>query len=270
MPLTLLVRTAASRSAASRQPRSVTSQLRRVAWRARRSPTALSSRSPAHRLSLYQRGTLVRSYLVALGQQPVGDKVRIGDKRTPEGLFRIEARNPAEPLSSRAADLVSRRGASCARARAWRFARRRHHDSWSACSAGVGRRRASRLRLDRGMHCRHERGDRGDLERRTGRHSDSDQAVAGRERGERARECPADRVGRRAPLGAARSSRHAARDRSGLDSYSDVVARWIGRHSPRGTIRCAARRMAQRARSTRVDTERLSRVSRSWVSACGA
>jgi len=47
-----------------------------------------------HRLSLYHRGALVRTYLVALGQQPVGDKVRIGDMRTPEGLFRIEARNP--------------------------------------------------------------------------------------------------------------------------------------------------------------------------------
>jgi murein L,D-transpeptidase YafK len=49
----------------------------------------------AHRLSLYQRGMAVRTYLVALGQQPVGDKVRIGDLRTPEGSFRIEARNPA-------------------------------------------------------------------------------------------------------------------------------------------------------------------------------
>jgi murein L,D-transpeptidase YafK len=46
-------------------------------------------------LSLYRRGTLLRSYLVALGQQPVGDKERIGDNRTPEGLFHIEARNPA-------------------------------------------------------------------------------------------------------------------------------------------------------------------------------
>jgi len=48
-----------------------------------------------HRLSLYRRGTLLRSYLIALGQQPVGDKERIGDMRTPEGIFRIEARNPA-------------------------------------------------------------------------------------------------------------------------------------------------------------------------------
>ena len=45
-----------------------------------------------HRLSLYHQGTLLRTYLVALGQRPVGDKVRIGDMRTPEGVYRIEAR----------------------------------------------------------------------------------------------------------------------------------------------------------------------------------
>ena len=48
----------------------------------------------AHRLSLFQRGRLARTYMVALGQQPVGDKVRRGDMRTPEGRFLIEARNP--------------------------------------------------------------------------------------------------------------------------------------------------------------------------------
>lgn len=47
-----------------------------------------------HRLSLFRRGTLVKSYLVALGQRPVGDKLRVGDMRTPEGLFHIAARNP--------------------------------------------------------------------------------------------------------------------------------------------------------------------------------
>ena len=48
----------------------------------------------AHRLSLFHNGTLVKTYLVALGQQPVGDKQRRGDNRTPEGLYHIEARNP--------------------------------------------------------------------------------------------------------------------------------------------------------------------------------
>ena len=48
----------------------------------------------ARRLSLFQRGRLTKTYLVALGQQPVGDKLRRGDMRTPEGRFTIEARNP--------------------------------------------------------------------------------------------------------------------------------------------------------------------------------
>ncbi len=48
----------------------------------------------AHRLTLFQRGRVARTYLVALGQRPVGDKVRRGDMRTPEGRFTIEARNP--------------------------------------------------------------------------------------------------------------------------------------------------------------------------------
>jgi len=46
-----------------------------------------------HQLSLYANGTLVRQYLVALGGRPVGDKVKVGDRRTPEGVYRIEARN---------------------------------------------------------------------------------------------------------------------------------------------------------------------------------
>ena len=48
----------------------------------------------ARTLTLYRRGLPVRAYYVALGGNPVGDKVRAGDRRTPEGLFRIEARNP--------------------------------------------------------------------------------------------------------------------------------------------------------------------------------
>ncbi|HVX39959.1 MAG TPA: L,D-transpeptidase family protein [Gemmatimonadaceae bacterium] len=47
-----------------------------------------------HRLTLYLDGMRVRTYQVALGTQPVGDKVRAGDGRTPEGLFHIDAHNP--------------------------------------------------------------------------------------------------------------------------------------------------------------------------------
>lgn len=45
-------------------------------------------------LMVYYHGYLVRTYFVALGRNPVGDKQRIGDNRTPEGLFFIQGRNP--------------------------------------------------------------------------------------------------------------------------------------------------------------------------------
>jgi murein L,D-transpeptidase YafK len=48
----------------------------------------------AHRLSLFYAGRRVRQYQVALGK-PIGDKISIGDRRTPEGRFWIDYRNPA-------------------------------------------------------------------------------------------------------------------------------------------------------------------------------
>jgi len=44
-------------------------------------------------LTLYFRGVPLRRYSVALGKNPVGDKIGRGDGRTPEGLFYIESRN---------------------------------------------------------------------------------------------------------------------------------------------------------------------------------
>jgi murein L,D-transpeptidase YafK len=46
-------------------------------------------------LTVFRAGQPLRSYPVALGFQPVGDKVREGDGKTPEGLFRINRRNAA-------------------------------------------------------------------------------------------------------------------------------------------------------------------------------
>ena len=46
-----------------------------------------------HTLTLFQQGVVVRTYQIALGKQPTGDKQRIGDNRTPEGLFYIDFRN---------------------------------------------------------------------------------------------------------------------------------------------------------------------------------
>lgn len=46
-----------------------------------------------HRLSLFAGGQLLRSYQVALGQGGLAPKSRQGDKRTPEGHYRIDSRN---------------------------------------------------------------------------------------------------------------------------------------------------------------------------------
>lgn len=45
-------------------------------------------------LMLMQNGEIIKSYRIALGGNPNGHKVRAGDKRTPEGQYIIDARNP--------------------------------------------------------------------------------------------------------------------------------------------------------------------------------
>jgi murein L,D-transpeptidase YafK len=47
----------------------------------------------ARRMQLIQDGKPVRTYKVALGFTPKGDKVRQGDGKTPEGEFAIDRRN---------------------------------------------------------------------------------------------------------------------------------------------------------------------------------
>jgi murein L,D-transpeptidase YafK len=50
-------------------------------------------RKGERRLLLMHGGNVVRSYHVALGLSPVGQKERSGDFRTPEGAYRLERRN---------------------------------------------------------------------------------------------------------------------------------------------------------------------------------
>ena len=45
-------------------------------------------------MNLFYRGRLVRTYYIALGFSPRGHKTTEGDGKTPEGLYRIDARNP--------------------------------------------------------------------------------------------------------------------------------------------------------------------------------
>jgi murein L,D-transpeptidase YafK len=49
----------------------------------------------ARQMTLLQDGRTLRTYRIALGFAPDGDKTRQGDGRTPEGTFRIAVRNDA-------------------------------------------------------------------------------------------------------------------------------------------------------------------------------
>lgn len=46
------------------------------------------------KLFLYAGDVLIKSYPIALGKQPVGQKQREGDSRTPEGIYTLDWRNP--------------------------------------------------------------------------------------------------------------------------------------------------------------------------------
>lgn len=48
----------------------------------------------ARHLTVFRDGKAVRTYEIALGFSPDGDKVRQGDGKTPEGTFTINRRNP--------------------------------------------------------------------------------------------------------------------------------------------------------------------------------
>lgn len=46
------------------------------------------------KLHLLREGAILRSFDVALGADPVGDKQMEGDQKTPEGTYTLDARNP--------------------------------------------------------------------------------------------------------------------------------------------------------------------------------
>ena len=49
---------------------------------------------PTRRLTAYANGRQVRVYIVALSKKPVGHKVYEGDRKTPEGLYFVDTKNP--------------------------------------------------------------------------------------------------------------------------------------------------------------------------------
>jgi murein L,D-transpeptidase YafK len=54
---------------------------------------ALRIEKSARRLTVFSAGEPVRRYRIALGREPLGDKEREGDLRTPEGEFYVCTRN---------------------------------------------------------------------------------------------------------------------------------------------------------------------------------
>ena len=46
------------------------------------------------RMDLMRNDAVIATYTIALGRSPVGDKVQEGDRRTPEGRYVIDWRNP--------------------------------------------------------------------------------------------------------------------------------------------------------------------------------
>ena len=48
----------------------------------------------ARRLSIFQKANQIKSYRIALGRNPLGAKQEEGDMKTPEGIYKIDGRNP--------------------------------------------------------------------------------------------------------------------------------------------------------------------------------
>ena len=74
-------------------------------------------RKSARQLLLMHGGNVVRSYHIQLGLNPVGQKERSGDFRTPEGSYRLDAPQSAQRLLPvDQGVLPERRGSAGARA----------------------------------------------------------------------------------------------------------------------------------------------------------
>ncbi|MGD8418253.1 MAG: L,D-transpeptidase family protein [Pseudomonadales bacterium] len=71
-------------------------------------------------LVLFSDGRPIRSYPISLGLNPVGDKRFEGDKRTPEGIYLIDAKNPNSAYHlSLHISYPNERDVRAARARGW-------------------------------------------------------------------------------------------------------------------------------------------------------
>src|SRR5438034_11727151 len=52
----------------------------------------------ARKLSIFRAGKKLKTYRVALGRNPTGEKQQEGDQKTPQGVYKIDNRNPHRNL----------------------------------------------------------------------------------------------------------------------------------------------------------------------------
>ena len=92
-------------------------------------------RKSERRLYLMREGRVLRSYPVRLGLNPAGHKTEEGDFRTPEGVYRLAARNARSEfflsLKISYPSSEDRASSRCA-------AGRQYHDSWHPKCAAQG------------------------------------------------------------------------------------------------------------------------------------
>ncbi len=65
-------------------------------WRALPSGTTINRivvEKSARKLSILRDGKQIKTYLIALGRNPIGAKQEEGDMKTPEGIYKIDSRN---------------------------------------------------------------------------------------------------------------------------------------------------------------------------------
>jgi hypothetical protein len=130
-----------------------------------------------HRLTLFHGRIPLKSYRVALGRSPAGQKQCEGDHRTPEGIYTIDGRN-RESTCYRALHIsYPSHGDRTRGGTAWRGAWRRQHDSRDRPRIRMVGIVSSSLQLDFRMHRRHRRGDGGDLASGPKRDAGRDSAV---------------------------------------------------------------------------------------------
>ena len=103
-------------------------------------------------LQLLSQGSVIKTYKVALGGDPVGPKERQGDHKTPEGLYILDSRNPhSQFYKSIHISYPGVRERAAAREKG-RLAGRKCIRPWPAERLQMGRSGASSQRLDGRLH----------------------------------------------------------------------------------------------------------------------